>query len=75
MRKLEFEFSPTINLFCRFISSTERNYLISTSNHMFGRAILDKLLNCMKNHNGGLSPKLPEPTCGYCLITPNSQRL
>ena len=42
------------------------NYAISTSNHMFGRAIWDKLPVCIfenffKNHEGDLSQKWPEP--------------
>ena len=44
------------------------NPMISSSNHMFARAIWDKLpewnesnLNTFKNHEGDLSQKFPEP--------------
>ena len=53
---------------------------------MFGRAIWDKLPECIfenagvkrnfkifKNHEGNLSQKSPEPTCGYWSITPHQQ--
>ena len=62
----------------------KRNHLIMTvvdssfctSNHMFGRAIWDKLPWCIfekfKNHEGDLSQKSPEPKLWFWLITPNT---
>ena len=47
---------------------------------MFGRAIWDKLPNCIsenfeifKNHEGIYPKNHPNQTCGYWLITPNQQ--
>ena len=41
------------------------NDSISTSDHMFGRAIWDKSPACIFENF--------EPTCGYWLITPNQR--
>ena len=53
---------------------------VCTNNHMFGRAIWDKLPNCIsenfeifKNHEGIYPKNHPNQTCGYWLITPNQQ--
>ena len=46
---------------------------ISTSNHAFERAIWDKLPECILNHEGDLSQKLPEPIMWLLLIAPNQQ--
>ena len=61
---------------------------ISTSNNMFGRTIwecrgqiarvhfwkfCEGNFKIFKNHEGNLSPKSPNQTCGYWLITPNQQ--
>ena len=60
---------------------------VSTSNHMFGKTIWDKFLDCFfenfeivkvkrrqfqnfQNYKGNLSPKSPNQTFDYWLITP-----
>ena len=63
-------FLPLHN-FCLLLKTLNRTVdftVISTSNHMFGRAMCDKLpeknegnFKIFKNHEGDLSQKFPEP--------------
>ena len=66
------------------INNESINQIISTSNHMFGRGIRDKLPECIFTRAISKLSKItrvnylknyPNQTCNYWLITPNEQTL